>query len=74
MCREMVAFGPGLSDDLCRLGSSQRCCSGCRCLFEGSAVVVLVPCESSSTGEGLLAVGERALVRSLALMGLSVTG
>lgn len=52
-------------------GCESRSSCGCR-LFNCTSVVILVTGKGCATGEGLLAVGERALVRSFARMRASM--
>lgn len=72
MVRHVITFGTRLRHDL-GLGGGEGGGSGCRCLFDSSAVVVLVPCKRSATRKSLLTIGVRTLVWSLAGVSASVT-
>jgi hypothetical protein len=64
VARHMVAIGSTLRLNIGSCCQGSRSCS--RSLLHRPSVVALVPCQRSSSGKCLLAVGIRALVGSLA--------
>lgn len=72
MARELVAFGLDRLHTI-HAGRKSRRGLGCSLLYRAN-VLVLMPRQGSAASEGLLAVGVRALVRTVTRMGASMTG
>lgn len=61
----MITIGPGETIVLARTRRSQRGCRGCRCLLDGSGMMVLVASQGRPASECFLTIGKGTLVRTL---------